>query len=304
MAVLAASLAALLQAGAAQAAACCVSATSFGIGRLLPWEDAAAGVLISHGRSVGQLDEAGHFQRLPYGESYGISQVEPWVIARVHERAELQMWSPFLWEDRSSSDQHQFAGGLGDVGSALRMELTGVGEYDDVPALSATVGVVAPTGTRVEHTEAPLFAGTTGRGAWTGSASVAAEFAQSASFASVEAGLQISAPADRPGGTEQIQFGNRFNLGATAGHALLGHRLVLAVAATHTWARSTKVDGTDLAGSSARELVGSVSASWRLNSMLSWTNIVSNSTWPSGFARNQDGRVSFTTGIRIGVSSE
>jgi hypothetical protein len=80
----------------ASAAACCVSATSFGVGRLLIWEDFAVGLQLGHARLLGQWDENGHLHLNPQGYSEGITHAQLWAIVRLHDRAELQGWLPAL----------------------------------------------------------------------------------------------------------------------------------------------------------------------------------------------------------------
>jgi hypothetical protein len=155
-----------LAARTAEAAACCSSAASGGVGRLLIWEDFAVGLQLGHARSLGQADASGALRWNPAGFSDGLTQAMPWAIVRLHERVQVQGWAPVVLNDRTSDGTRQLAWGFGDVGGAARFELLSIGEYLGLPSLAITTGFVAPTGRRVEQTRPPLFAGTTGRGAW------------------------------------------------------------------------------------------------------------------------------------------
>src|SRR6516165_6251558 len=73
----------------ASAAACCVSATSFGVGRLLAWEDAAAGLQLGHARSLGQWDASGSLRWNAGDYSDGLTTLQVWGIVRVLERVQL-----------------------------------------------------------------------------------------------------------------------------------------------------------------------------------------------------------------------
>jgi hypothetical protein len=159
----------LLLSRQAHAAACCLSATSFGVGRLLVWEDFAIGLSLGHARVLARWDAQGDLHFNPPGYSEGITRAQLWTIVRLHERVQAQAWAPVLVNDRWSDDQHQIAGGLGDVGAAVRVELVPIGAFKNLPSLAMTLGGAFPTGKRVEQTSPPLFAGATGLGAYAGS---------------------------------------------------------------------------------------------------------------------------------------
>ena len=132
----------------ASAAACCLSATSFGVGRLLVWEDAAFGLIVGEARIYGEWNSGSSLKANPAGYSEGLALVEPWAIVRLHQRIQVQAWVPVLANDREESSQNQLAGGLGDVGAAGRFEIASIGEYRGLPSLAFTVAVTGPTGRR------------------------------------------------------------------------------------------------------------------------------------------------------------
>jgi hypothetical protein len=179
----------LLLSRQAHAAACCLSATSFGVGRLLVWEDFAIGLSLGHARVLARWDAQGDLHFNPPGYSEGITRAQLWTIVRLHERVQAQAWAPVLVNDRWSDDQHQIAGGLGDVGAAVRVELVPIGAFKNLPSLAMTLGGAFPTGKRVEQTSPPLFAGATGLGAYAGSIGLESEYAFLPWFVRLELGL-------------------------------------------------------------------------------------------------------------------
>src|SRR5512140_3846420 len=84
----------------AAAAACCMSATGFGLGRLRVWEESAFGLQLGTARSLGQWDSSGSLRWNESGYSDGLSLAQPWTIVRVHERVQLQAWVPVYPNDR------------------------------------------------------------------------------------------------------------------------------------------------------------------------------------------------------------
>jgi len=233
-------LAASLAASAPQlahAAACCISATSFGVGRLLIWEDFAGGVQLGHARTLGQWDANETLHWNPDGYSEGISQVQPWAIVRLHQLVQLQAWVPVLINDRWSSSVHQIAGGLGDIGAAVRFEVLSIGALRGFPSFAATVGGIAPTGRRVEQTSPPLFAGTTGRGTWGGSLAIESEYAFFPWFVRLDASVSGFLTFRRPDTAQRQQYGPLGRVGLSTGREIVPGKLVAALAALGEWLR-------------------------------------------------------------------
>lgn len=282
------------------AAACCVSATSFGVGRLLVWEDWAAGLQLSHGRSLGQWDSRGSLRWNDPGFSDGLSQAQGWAIVRLGERLQLQGWLPFVVNDRRSASQSQVAAAPGDAGAALRYEPVKIGEYQGLPSLAITAGAVAPTGQRVEETSPPLFAGTTGRGAWGGTVAVEAEYAFLPWFARLDAGASAFLPFRRPDTGTLQRYGPLFVTSLSAGRELLPDVLVLAVAVTGEWQGPVVLDGSATPGSRAFSYTLAGSLSWRADPHWTLVGGVNNTVWPDGAGMNRDARVGFNLGVRHG----
>lgn len=285
----------------AGAAACCTSATSFGIGRLLAWEDAAYGVQLSHARSLGQWDSGGTLRWNGSDFSDGLTQVQPWAILRLQDRVQLQAWLPIVVNDRRSASTSQVAWGLGDAGAALRLEVAKIGEYQGLPSFALTAGVVAPTGRRVEETKPPLFAGTTGRGAWGGSLAAEAEYALLPWFVRVEGGVTAFLPFDRADTGASQQYGPVAVAAASTGLELVPDVLVAAVALMGEWQSSIHVDGARVPDSRAYAYTLGTSLAWRADPHWSLVWSITNTVWPDGGGMNRDARVGLMMGVRHGV---
>lgn len=284
----------------ARAAACCMSATSFGVGRLLVWEDFAAGVQLGHARSLGQWDERGALRLYGSELSDGLSRVEPWGILRVHERVQLQARFPVLVNDRSVPGTSQSAGGLGDLGAAARFEVIALGAFDRVPSFGVTVGALAPTGRRPEQAFAPLGAGVTGRGAWGGSVAVESEYAWLPWYVRLDLGASVFAPFVRSDTGATQAYGPLVQAALSAGRELVPDRLVLALSATGEWEAPLRLDGEVVPTSSGFVPSLGASLSWRPEPHWTLVSSLSSSVWPSGLAQNRDARVGLVVGVRYG----
>lgn len=282
------------------AAACCTSATSFGVGRLLVWEEWAAGVQLGHARSFGQWDAGGALRWNAADFSDGVSRVEPWAIVRVHPRVELHGRVPFLVNDRRSGGERQTAGGLGDVGAGARLEVLAVGAYAGLPSLAFTVGAFAPTGKRVEDTRPPLFAGTTGRGAWGGSLALETEYAVLPWFVRLDGGVTQYLPFRRPDTGARQTFGRVSTAALSGGREVLAGALVAALAVTGEWEEPLSLDGVRVPDSAARAYTLAGSLSWRVDPHWTLVGTVTNTVWPDGGGVNRDARVGFALGARRG----
>ena len=283
-----------------RAAACCVSATSFGVGRLLAWEDAAGGLQLTHARSLGQWDSGGSLRWNPPDYSDGLTTAQLWGILRVQEHVQLQGWAPVVVNDRQSGGRSQVAGGLGDVGAGARLEVLKIGEYQGLPSLAFTVSGLAPTGRRPEQTRPPLFAGTTGRGAWGGSLALELEYAFLPWFVRLDGGATGYLPFRRGDTGVSQRYGPSLQVALSTGRELVADVLVAAVALTGEWEAASVSAGRTVPGSAARQYGVAGSLSWRFDPRWTVTASVVNNVWPGGAGQNRDARVGFTLGVRRG----
>lgn len=290
--------AALPQRGSA--AACCVSATSFGVGRLLAWEDYAVGLQLGHARSLGQWDKHGSLDWNDSTFSDGLTQAQAWGILRVRDRLQLQAWIPVVVNDRRSGSQSQIAGGLGDAGAAARYEVVKIGELQGLPSFAVTAGALVPTGKRVEETSLPLFAGATGRGAWGGTLALEAEYAFLPWFARLDLGATASLPFRRADTGKRQRYGPVLQAALSTGRELVPDVLVAAIAVTGEWEEPHTMDGATVAGSGARSYTLALSLSWRVDPRWTLVGSATNTAWPDGAGKNRDARLGFTIGARRG----
>lgn len=282
------------------AAACCVSATSFGVGRLLVWEEWAVGLQLTHARSLGQWDAHRELQWNDGDFSDGLTTAQVWGIFRLHDRVQVQGWLPVVVNDRHSGSESQVAGGLGDAGAAVRLEVLKIGEYAGLPALAVTAGVLAPTGKRVEETSPPLFAGSTGRGAWGGTLALEAEYTFAPWFVRVEGGATGYFEFRRDDTDQRQRYGPVLQAALSTGRELVPDALVAAIALTGEWERSIRIDGDTVPDSQARSYGLAGSLSWRVDPHWTLVGTVTNSVWPDGAGMNRDARLGFTFGVRHG----
>ena len=286
--------------GVAAAAACCMSATAFGVGRLTIWEDAAAGLRLGHARSLGQWRAAGDLQLNPAGYRAGVTTVEPWAIVRLHERVQLQAWAPILVEDRERDTVRQVAGGLGDLGAAVRTEIVTLGQYQGLPSFAVTAGALAPTGRRVEETRPPLFAGTTGRGAWGATVAVESEYARLPWYVRADLGAGYSFPFRRPDTGTIQSYGPTVQLALSTGRELIAGALVASVAVTAEWEGALRLGGLPVPSSRARSLGLAGSLSWSVDAHWTLVGTFTNNAWPFAAGANRDARTGLTLGVRHG----
>jgi hypothetical protein len=276
-----------------------MSATSFGVGRLLVWEDAAVGLQLGEARTMGYWDQQGHLH--PDADfAEGLALVQPWAIVRLAERVQVQGWVPVMVNDREVGPQSQVAVGLGDVGAAVRYQMLDIGAYAGLPSLSFTLGGVAPTGTRPEQTRPPLFAGATGRGAWGTSLAIESEYARLPWFVRLDAGFTWSLPFRRTDIGVIEQYGPGFQAALSTGNEVVLEKVVAAVALLGEWEAPIKLAGVVAPDSRAYSVSLAGSVSFRVASHWTLTGILTNTWWPSGLGANRDARLGFTAGIRYG----
>ncbi|MDP2272670.1 MAG: hypothetical protein Q8N23_01515 [Archangium sp.] len=292
----------LLVPDAAQAAACCVSASVAGNGRLVPWEKAAAGLSSSWSHGTGRFDVGGRFRPFATGTLEDELRVEAWAIVRLDERVELSARVPWVTGVRASTDGTNAIGtGIGDVSAALRWDAVPLAEHRWVPGLAVVAQVVGPTGRRPEQATDALGASATGRGTFAVSLGLIAEILELPWFIRLDTVGVFNAPFVRAD-TQQVQtFGPGLQAGLAAGREFFGDRLVLAVAFRLEHEFPLWLEGRAIAGSASTGLSTGASASFKLTPHWVLTSALSTDALGRvGLSHNRPDRVVFNLGVRHG----
>lgn len=288
----------------AYAAACCLSAAVFGVGRLAVWENAAVGLIAGGALDAGRWGPDGRWRAFPANYTQAEVRTDVWGIVRLHERGQLSARVPWVEGVRAAPGVGTIvAGGVGDVLVAGRWELVMPGERRFWPAIAVTSSVTAPTATRVEQTKDLLGAGTTGRGAWAGGLAVAVEQAVLPHFIRLDAGISLPAGFERQDLGVQQSYGLGWQVALSAGRELVADKVVVGLQLLAAGERPYTLDGVTEARSGVRGLNAGLSGSWRFAPDWTWT-VSASSDAPSALLdpRNQTERWLVNTGVRYAFS--
>ena len=285
----------------AEASACCGSATVFGVGRLLLWERAAFGVQVGHVRMLGNYGAKAAYYPNASSYSEGLTSFIPYAIVRVHDRIQLQAWVPVLVNDRRQAELSQVSGMVGDVGFGARFELLAAGAKRYAPGVALLTLVEAPSGRRIESTEPPLFAGTTGLGAWAATLNLELEGVFAPGFLTLVAGVTGYAPYYRSDLNAHQLYGPRVRAALIGGAEFVPNVLVGALSLQFEWQNAIYLRGEAAPDSSSSRLVLAASLSWRVAPHWTLLFAAQSSVWPAGFLRNTDARAGVTIGARYGL---
>lgn len=282
----------------AAAAPCCMSATAFGVGRLLIWEDFAVGIRTSLAKGLGDWDADGRWRAWRgYDEHEWRSEV--WALVGLDRRTSVSLRVPAIVLSRATSDVAEVGGGLGDITAAIRYEILTIGEYVELPAIAATLSILAPTGRAPEEGRTPLAVDVTGRGAWVLALGLGFELTRLPWFVRLDLGVGVPLPDARDDlGVEQ-RLGVSLDV-ALAGGVEVANNVVVSLVPHLSWGEPTHLDGTRLAGSGRRDLGVTVAGSWRFDDH--WTMQASvDAPIPSdALGVNQSGRLTTSLGLRYG----
>lgn len=282
----------------AQASPCCMSATAFGMGRLLLGEDFALGLRTSLAPTLGAWDSGGRWRAYEtYDELEWRSEL--WGLVGIGDRFSLSARVPVLVLARSTGAEGDLGGGIGDVALGARYELTSVGEYGAWPALAVTLGVAAPTGRATEDARTALGVDVTGRGAWVLSAGLGAEVTGMPWFVRVDLGLSVPMPAERSDLHLEQRLGPSVDVAVTGG-VEVARDVVVSLVPHVTWAAETVLGSRAVADSDRLDVGLAAAGSWRIE--LHWTVQASVDTglFVDALGKNDPGRVMTTLGVRYG----
>lgn len=287
--------------GAAHAAACCISATVSGVGRLLIWEQFAAGVQVGYAQGFGQWDTTGRWRAFDASYAEGEARADLWGLLRLSERAQVSARLPGLITLRRSGDTSGAGGGLGDSQLGLRYELVSIGQFLEIPAIALTASVIAPTGVRPESASPfPLGTGATGRGAWVAALALAVE----QTFLPWYVRLDVAGTAALPFRREDLGADQTYGPGVQAalsvGRSMAADTITVGASLQFDWEGALRIGQSTLEGSGGYSLGLSGAVSWRFDPHWTVQAAVANGLYPSGFGANRMGRLSATAGVRYG----
>lgn len=279
-----------------------MSASVVGNGRLVAWEDAAAGLNTSWVHGAGRFDTLGRYRAFSGGLLEDELRVEGWAIVRLAERWQVSARVPWVTGVRSSTAGTSSIGtGLGDVSAALRWDATMLGEYEWVPGLALVAQAVGPTGRRPELATDQLGATATGRGAFSASLGLVAEVTRVPWFVRLDVAGVYTAPFVRADTKQQQGFGPGVQVGLAAGRELFSERLVVAFSLRLEHETPLRLEGRVVEQSESTGLSSALSASLKLTSHWLLTGAVSTDALGRlGVAQNRADLWAFNLGVRHG----
>lgn len=282
----------------AHAAPCCMSATAFGMGRLLIWEDFAVGLRTSLSPTLGAWDTDGKWA--PY-RSYDELEwrSELWGLVGIDRRWSVFARAPVVVLERSTAADSDFGGGIGDVSVGGRFEILMIGEYEELPALAMTLALTAPTGRAVHEAETELAVDVTGRGAWVVAAGLSAEYTRLPWFLRLDFGVSVPLPAEREDLGVDQRLGPSIDV-ALSGGLEVAHDVVVSLVPRVTWEAETELAGDGVAGSERVDFGIGLAGSWRFDPHWTMQAGIDTGLFVEGLGQNQIGRVMTTLGLRYG----
>lgn len=258
-------LAVALVPAAAEAAACCLSTSAFGAGRLAVWEQAAVGLNLSASTASGHFDGAGAYHSHDgYAEREGRATL--FALLRLSDSLEASARLPWVVGAREAGALSETGHGVGDLALSLRWELLALGRYAELPGVALTFGATLPTGRATDQSERVLAADVTGFGYSVLSAGISLERARDPVFVRLDLAGLLPLPHEVGGRSYRTGPGLELQLG---GGVDVGGGVVLALAPRLRWMSDGIRDGVTLEDSSTLELAVGPSLSWALHQR--WT---------------------------------
>jgi hypothetical protein len=285
----------VLGASSASAAACCLSVSVVGAGRLTAWEAAAGGLTSSYAHTTGRWTSAGAYRAFDGALLQDELRFEAWGIVRLAEAWQLSARAPWVVGIRAARDGSSLGTGPGDVSAAVRWEVVSLGAWQHVPGIALTAGVTGPTGRRPELATDALGASITGRGAFGGSLGLTVEETWNPWFVRLDAGVTVFAPFTRLDTGASQWLGPNVQASLSGGRELF-ERLVLAVSVRVDHELPYALDARAVAGSAATSLSASGSAAWKVTNH--WT--LTAALTADALGTNRDARLAATLGVRHG----
>jgi hypothetical protein len=297
--LLATALLALTATAPARAAACCMSATATGVGRLLVWEEFAVGLSSSMAYGMGRWTADGEWR--PYSEDYTDIEwrTQLWGMFRLSEKWFVYGQLPFLMNQRSSGDLQDLDGGLADVQAGVRYEVLQIGEILELPAIALTGAVTAPTGRHLADAEGALASDATGRGAWVLSAGLSLEKTLLPWYVRLDMSASLPLAATRSDLGVSQQYGLSGEV-ALMGGLEVADNVVVSVFGRYAQEGALSLDQELITNSGQSGASVGSAVSWRLTPHWTVQGGVETGLFVDGLGDNQPGRVTTTLGLRYG----
>ena len=289
----------LAAAAPARAAACCMSATANGVGRLLVWEEFALGLSTSMSYGTGRWTTDGEW--LPYSEDYTDIEwrTQLWGMFRLSEKWFAYGQLPWLVNQRGSGELQNVDGGLADVQAGVRYELLQIGEILELPTIAVTGAVTAPTGRSAVDADGSLMSDATGRGAWALSAGLSLEKTILPWYVRLDLSASLPLPSTRADLGVSQQYGPSGEV-ALMGGLEVASGLVVSVFGRYAQEGALSVDEELTLNSGQTGLSVGSSVSWRLTPHWTVQAGVETGLFIDGLGDNRPGRITTTLGLRYG----
>lgn len=282
--------------GVTRAAACCLSTSAFGTGRLAIWEEAAFGLSSSYGTAHGAWDPAGRYLRFTdYEEREG--RVVGWGIVRLSPSLEASVRLPWVFTEKATATLADNASGPGDPAFGLRWDLIPIGAWQGLPGVALTFGASAPMGRAPGQSRTVLGSDVTTRGAWIGSVGVSLERAHEPFFVRLDVAGSYAFPSTVAGETQRLGPGLELSLG---GGVEILDGLVLSAAPRLVLEGATERGGATVPGSEQREAALAWAASWKFDPHWTVQAAVDHGLPFDGFTQNRQLRTVGQLGLRYG----
>ncbi len=298
IAVLASVLVFILSVKSAEGAACCMSATIGGVGRLKIWEKWAVGLRNGFSSEIGFWNSKGEWSF--HSKEYGSYVIRPqlWGLLGFGRRASAYALLPFVVNHKLIGKDREWGGGIGDIQAGFRYEFISIGEIQYIPSLALTFSLTFPTGRATEDSQSNLGADITGLGAWFAALSLSLEKTFYPWFIRADFGLKVPFPNYRKD-LDKMQW---YNLSLAAaligGVELVRDTLVLGWSGNFNWRGEIYIDGEPSPDSSLYYFTLNLSVSWAFHSH--WSLLLAGGTdlFVPQLGKNQNANYSLSLGIR------
>ncbi len=286
-----------LTAAPAWAAACCLSSSAFGAGRLASWETFAVVVNTSGSPVLGRWDETAAWRANAPGYSEAEWRAQLTGLVALHPRWQVNGRLPVVLTQKAAGGLSETGAGLGDSQLGVRFEPVFQGEYDFLPEFAVTAGVTIPSGRTTSASGTILGSDVTGRGAWALSTSLTAELARSIWFVQAGVGFAYSLPMAgyTPGSTQRFGLGWQ---GTVAGGVEARRGLVLSLVTRFGYEGPLTVDGAEVPGSTAYDFGLGPAVAYKLGDHWTLQGAVDVGVFASGLGENRQGRFTGSVGAR------